>query len=42
MVHVIFLLKTSHLKEHHKIYFTIFWIKETEDMIFARMPKIWI
>jgi len=37
MVHVIFLLKTSHLMEHHKI-----WISETGDMIFARLQEIWI
>jgi len=30
MVHFIFLLKTSHLKEHHKIGFTIFGSTELE------------
>ena len=30
MVHFIFLLKTSHLKEHHKIGFTIFGSQKQE------------
>jgi len=37
MVHIIFLLKTSHVMDRHKI-----WSKETGDMIFARLQEIWI
>jgi len=39
MVHFIFLLKTSHLKEHHKICFPNFWITGTRDMIFAKTAQ---
>jgi len=38
MVHVIFLLKTSHLKEHQNLFHN-FWIKGTRDMIFAKTAQ---
>ena len=36
IVHFIFLLTTSHLKEYHKIGYTIFGSQKQGDMIFAR------
>ena len=37
MVYIIFLLKTSHPIDYHKI-----WSSETGDMIFTRLQEIWI
>jgi len=42
MVHVIFLLKTSHTLDYHKNCFTNFGAQKLEILIFARLQEIWI
>ena len=42
MVHFIFLIKTSHLKEHHKIGFTIFRSQKQKIWFLQESQKIWI